>query len=167
MVSFNDITLETISKFWAKVDKSGGPDVCWPWLGELSKKGYGSFRGQRSHRIVWFLTNGVIPEGKLICHSCDVRYPPGDITYRKCCNPSHLWLGSNNENMQDMVDKRRSPSGERNGGAKLTVGQVLEIRRRYIPGKVRMEDLALEFGVSGCAISWILSRRRWRIEPEG
>jgi hypothetical protein len=79
-------TLE--ERFWAKVDKSGGPSACWLWTASTNK-GYGQLeidgRPEGAHRIAYKLSIGPIPNGLSVCHSCD--NPP-------CCNPSHLFLGS-------------------------------------------------------------------------
>lgn len=91
------------SRFWAKVDASGGSDACWPWTGSKKEKGYGQVsrnnRQQRVHRVAYEFHNGPIPAGLFVCHSCD--NPP-------CCNPKHLWLGSASDNSADMRNKGRS-----------------------------------------------------------
>lgn len=97
----------TTSDFWAKVDKSGGPEACWLWTGCLSGFGYGSFAMDHvkynAHRLAWILVNGPIPKGDgfhgtCVCHRCDNP---------KCCNPRHLFLGSQNDNLKDMTRKGR------------------------------------------------------------
>lgn len=108
----------TPDEFWARVGRAG-PDECWPWLGHCLRSGYGQakYAGQRwqAHRLAWTLINGPIPEGLLALHSCDVRYPVGDKSYRRCCNLAHLFLGTHDDNMADMVAKQRAATGERNG----------------------------------------------------
>jgi hypothetical protein len=88
--------------FWARVKKSEAPDDCWLWAGAVNKAGYGQFsKGYGctlAHRYAWELVNGPIPLGLQICHKCDV--PP-------CCNPAHLWLGTQKDNMADCVAKNR------------------------------------------------------------
>ena len=90
-------------RLWEYIDRTGGPDACWPYTGGKYGIGYGFFSigaGKRwpAHRIAWQVTHGVIPYGKFVCHRCD--NPP-------CCNPAHLFLGTPKENMQDMLTKER------------------------------------------------------------
>lgn len=105
--------------FWSKVDTSGGSDSCWPWLRQLSVSGYGQvhFRGKkwRANRVAWELTSGPIPDGMRVCHNCDVRYPAGDILYRRCVNPAHLFLGTDGDNIRDAARKGRMATGDRSG----------------------------------------------------
>ncbi len=86
------MTLE--DRFWMKVDKSAGPEDCWPWIGFRRPDGYGVVgrkgRFIKAHRMAWELTNGPIPEGAgyhgtCVMHRCDRP---------ECVNPKHLELGS-------------------------------------------------------------------------
>ena len=94
-----------MERFWAKVDKSGD---CWLWTASKTKEGYGYFRFdgamRKAHRMSWLLTNGEIPEGMLVCHTCDNP---------SCVNPKHLWLGTNRDNMDDMNAKGRHGFAQR------------------------------------------------------
>ena len=149
-------------RVWAKVDHSAGPDACWPWTATRIDKGYGRIKVAGwyvlAHRVVWELTHGLIPPGLQVLHKCD--NPP-------CCNPAHLFLGTNADNNADMVAKGRaryvSRRGERNGRAKLTADQVLEIRRRSAAGDPA-GALARLFGIAPSTVSNILARRIWACE---
>lgn len=78
-------------------------DGCLEWTGAKHRQGYGRIRVEGkitfTHRLAWQLSFGAIPKGLFVCHACD--NPP-------CCNPKHLWLGTNLENQRDMFAKGRA-----------------------------------------------------------
>lgn len=103
-------------RFWSKV-VANSPADCWEWTGGVTHNGYGKFsigpRGEqrivRSHRLVWEMVYGEVPDGIQVLHRCDNR---------KCCNPEHLFLGTNVDNVADKVAKNRqarviNPRGDR------------------------------------------------------
>lgn len=149
-------------RFWRRVDV-GFSDDCWPWKGERVWNGYGAVRvqGKRgprvvAHRVAYMLTNGSIPDGMKVCHRCDNR---------ACVNPSHLFLGTQAENLADMRAKGRDfppprMVGQRNPGAKLTADQVASIRVAIAGGAVQ-RHLAAEYGVSPSAINLIARGKKW------
>lgn len=140
--------LDPIIRFWAKVDKRG-PDECWPWLAACVKDGYGGLKvyGKtvQAHRFSWELAHGCkIPEGKLVQHSCD--NPP-------CCNPKHLFLGTDKTNAMDMVRK------DRHGMIKLTSATVIKIRTLYREGK-KVSQLSVMFDTPRQTIGGIVTGNR-------
>ena len=100
-------------RFWEKVNRTGGPNACWPYMWRR-RKGYGMFpigeRGKHpAHRVAWEITHGKIGDPKvLVCHRCD--NPP-------CCNPAHLFLGTAADNHADMRAKGRVSRGEKHRAA--------------------------------------------------
>lgn len=130
---------------------------CLEWTGSRQEKGYGQVRYQtrkwQTHRLAYMLAHGEIPEGQYVLHRCD--NPP-------CCNPDHLFLGDQFDNMRDMIRKGRlyNRNGSKNGCSKLTEDDVREIRRLKAEG-VKQVRLAERFGVSTVAISLIVLRKKW------
>ena len=95
------------TRFWSKVNKTDG---CWLWTGYRFHAGYGGFHESQpkrtvrlAHRVAWELTNGLIPDGLHVCHTCDNR---------SCVRPDHLFLGTNADNVADKVAKGRQAKGE-------------------------------------------------------
>jgi len=131
---------------------------CLVWTGNRGRN-YGrlKIRGVkwRVHRFVYTMVNGPIPPGICVCHSCD--NPP-------CCNPKHLFLGTNKENSQDMVRKGRvnGPKGIRNRNARFTDEQIVEIKSKYIPHVVTAEQVGLEYGMNPAYVRYLCSRRSSR-----
>lgn len=160
-----ELTPAIVSRFWALVDR-GAPDACWNWKGPVRGRGYGSFNtGNRSdytHRLAWIITYGQVLPGQVICHRCDNP---------ACCNPAHLFIGSQRDNMRDMVRKGRNRSsvtyrpGSSNPFARLTESQVIAIRNRYQQGGITQQSLAREYGVSRPMIGHIIARRNWKHLP--
>lgn len=148
-------------RFWSKVDRRS-PDECWPWRAAVRRKneGYGAFYFKGRHhpagRIAWFLAKGEMPEpGVVVCHECD--NPP-------CCNPAHLFLGTNQQNTADKVAKGRQAKGSHNGFSKLNEEQVREIKRLKPIGRSPYgfrSELAARFSVSPATITDVWSRR-WK-----
>lgn len=150
--------LDEHDRFWQKVDKS--ENGCWEWTAALCFQGnYGVYRhqgkAQRAHRVSWTLHHGSIPEGFEVCHKCDNP---------RCIRPDHLFLGTHQDNMQDMSRKGRArpPRGENSWSSKLTNKDVARIRRRYKSGKVSQTDLAKEYNLHASQISRIISGRKWK-----
>ena len=137
------------------------PDECWLWQGAVGSKGYGSLRrfgkACTPHRVAYALWVGDIPETMDVLHRCDTPL---------CCNPFHLFLGTQADNNADMVSKNRhAPKrGSENKWAKLTEDVVRQIRgrARLLGGKRCGAVLAAEFGVGRSTIHKIICGQTWR-----
>ncbi len=153
-------TTEDAKRFWAKVARTGS---CWLWRGALNKTtGYGSFSNGRvprngrmvpwpvyAHRFAWMLTNGAIPAGQSVLHSCDVP---------ACVNPAHLFIGTHRDNMRDAAAKGRL-SVPRPSRRALTDDERDAVRRHYATGGVTMKALAAEYGVTPSHIWQIVHKK--------
>ena len=133
---------------------------CLEWTGSKDKNGYGRMRINDKpilvHRIAWEIHNGPIPEGRHILHYCDNP---------NCIRIDHLFLGDQNANNQDCIqkgrDKKRGLRGEDHNLAKFTEDQVMEIRASDERGK----DLAKRYGVAQTTIFDIRKGRSWKHLP--
>ena len=151
-------------RFEAKFTK-GPDDECWMWQGAKNKKGYGKIGGTGrrlrnlyAHRVSYQLYRGEIADGMCICHVCDLP---------SCVNPNHLFQGSAKDNTRDCIKKGRArrgfPKGEINGRAKLTVENVIAIRKATDSGPV----LARAYGVNRQTIGRIRRGIDWKHILEG
>jgi hypothetical protein len=141
-------------RLWTRVDVRFDHAACWEWQGYRDRRGYGQIGVSRprrrlvyAHRLAWEDTNGPIPDGMMVCHSCD--NPP-------CCNPAHLFLGTQRDNMQDASDKGRVKPHN----VKLTEDQVRAIRALY--GTMPQYRIAERFGISKMSVSFIVRRMTWK-----
>lgn len=162
-IALNPEILEEQERFWSKVRISDG---CWEWTGGVSKRKslciYGNFisrffgRGVPSHRMAFLFSRGFLPLGQhvVIRHSCNNT---------RCCNPSHLSIGTQSDNIADMVAANRQmhgenhyltkepwriPRGSQRGNSKLNEDVVAAMRLKYATTNLTHEDLANEIGVS-------------------
>lgn len=129
---------------------------CHEWTAYINPRGYGRFKisGKQvmAHRFAYEMSVAQIPDGLFVCHRCDNR---------RCVNPSHLFLGTNQDNMRDMIAKGRSPRtrlhGEMNGSCKLQARDVAAIRN----SKLSQSKLAAAYGVDQSTISHIKTGKNW------
>jgi len=150
----------------AMVDKSGGPDACWPWTGSQVGKdkhgvGYGQLMGPdhkplAAHRLAYQFEHGRIPKGAMVLHRCGNR---------ACCNPAHLYTGDNAQNMRDKSRHGRAAK-------RLTPQAVALIRAEW---QVAVEQgrkhgtvarLVRQYGVNRKTVQDIIDGLSWRhLEP--
>lgn len=142
-------------RLWSHVRVAEG-DACWEWQGWRNVQGYGKVRvgkrARRAHRVVYEDAYGPIPAGLCVLHRCDNP---------SCVRPDHLFLGTRVDNGADMARKGRQAKGKENGRSKLTMEQVIELRRRYRAGEGSQRALAREFGMSRSATQQALLGQTW------
>jgi hypothetical protein len=156
-------------RFWNKVFKT---ETCWIWKAATDNFGYGRVGIYRprsvapAHRVAWILSGKEeIPKGMDLCHSCD--NPP-------CVNPSHLFIGTRQDNVDDCRKKGRMSVGEKHKRimshvavrgskhykSKITENDV-ELIRKW-DGYLTQERIAKRFGITRAAVSAIIIRRTWK-----
>lgn len=151
-------------RFWKKVRKAG-PEQCWQWTG-CKRNGYGRFRHQgtllTAHRLM-AQSIGLDVCEKVIRHKCDNP---------ACVNPRHLVAGTQLDNVKDRDSRNRGVflTGDRNGNAKLSTGEVSLIRANYASarrtpsGRVArgtVSNIALAIGIDRATIYQIINRKTW------
>jgi hypothetical protein len=139
-------------RFWEKVAKSN-PESCWNWSGSVSPLGYGRIKvgGKKgaavpAHRVSAVLCGLLQDDTAHVLHSCDNRL---------CCNPEHLFIGSHQQNMADMADKKRNRTPRPgNGRQKLSDADRTEIMRLVKQG-INKSDVSRRFNVTPTRIRQI------------
>lgn len=157
-----------VDRLWRQIDIRSESE-CWPWKAKSLIKGYGVIGfGSRvggkilAHRLVWMLThkkdfklNDIqSPECRIVVmHTCDNRL---------CCNPAHLVIGTQKDNVHDMDAKgrrvNRQVKGEMHGNAKLTDDAVRSIRA----DSRKHKEIANDYGVTRANVSYIKRRTAWK-----
>ncbi len=140
---------------WKRLNKTA---TCWLWTGCKFSNGYGRIRISKTetavaHRVAWESTKGNIPRGVLVLHRCDVRH---------CCNPQHLFLGTDLDNVHDCMKKGRRANikGSNHPAAKLNKSRVLAIRNGRKKG-IPLSVFAKRYGVTNQAISMAAIGKSW------
>ncbi len=176
-----DFTPKQLRVFWSRVLKGPGPSDCWIWIGRTDRNGYGRFSGRISkepfqyfaHRVMWCLIHGVVIESsEFVLHRCDHPY---------CVNPDHLFLGTQRDNIEDMIKKGRDKcltkaegkprghkrpdftaalTGSNHFRAKLTESDIPVIRARRSNGE-SLQAIANDFGITFSNVCSICKRKTW------
>lgn len=138
-------------EFWSKPDKKSG---CRLWAGRLRRDGYATLRFEgtprMAHRLAWIDAHGPVPQGFHVLHRCDSRH---------CVNPDHLFLGTDQDRIDNMVRKGRNPvlRGRKNGRAKLSVTVVRKVRNDPRGSRV----VAAELGVDPSTVRYVRRGITW------
>lgn len=136
-------------------------EECWEWNGAFFKSGYGSLsyhsKSHLAHRVSYEIHKGPIPEGMHILHSCDNR---------KCTNPAHLRVGTQADNVDDMISRGRNrpPQDRQAGRAKISDADAIQIRKLCSDG-LAFKEIADRYGLSKSAIKKIHYRETWKHIP--
>lgn len=166
--------LDLLSRFWRKVNKETSSG-CWLWTASKRNKGYGAFAytlddtlyQERAHRFSWMLYCGPIPEGLFVLHRCDTP---------ACVNPEHLFLGTNQDNIKDMLAKGRHVRGgtyckhsglyqkvTEHHSAVLTEEAVRQLRADYATGAYSYTELCNKYQLLSIGHAWrIVHRKAWK-----
>ncbi|ERN52846.1 HNH endonuclease signature motif containing protein [Alkalihalophilus marmarensis] len=140
--------------FWERVNKLG-KEECWEWEGFLMPNGYGQLKNkgknEYAHRFSYSLHFGDFPKELLVCHKCDNR---------KCVNPHHLFLGTHQDNIDDMIQKGRGYKGKP-GTTKLNETKVKMIRT-LVNNNFDKNQIAEVFLVKRCTVANIAAKRLWK-----
>ncbi len=127
------------AKFWSRVDRSGGVNSCWPFIGAKPDKyghsaaGQGMAGSAAAHVVAYTLAMGLpkAPAWDLVLrHLCD---------FKPCCNPAHLMPGTVGENLADRWEAQRegrtgarsvaNPVAAPSGGWKIPAEDLEELDR--------------------------------------
>ena len=151
--------LTPFERLWLGVVHSD--NGCWEWTGPTAGKGYGSIslgrRGTQTytHRLSWTIAHGPVPNDLMVLHRCD--NPP-------CVRPSHLFLGTAQDNMRDMHAKGRwNPGdrrGENNGNSRFSRQDIMRIRKARTAG-LTYSAIAKEHNVSIAHAHRIVTGKAW------
>lgn len=149
-----NLTEKQITNFWNKINIQS-KEECWNWGGCKIKTGYGCVmlngKIEKAHRVSYYLKHGDIPEDMYVCHTCDNP---------SCVNPDHLFVGTQKDNMQDMISKGRAcdRKGTANPKNKFTEEQVIAIRNDDRP----YSQIAKDYNTNKSRISEIKLYKTWR-----
>ena len=146
--------MSSAQRFWSKVAPAPS-ECCWEWTACIESNHYGRVwfnnRKALAHRVAYQLAKGEIPDGLVVRHTCDNP---------ACCNPDHLILGTQADNMVDMVKRKRNcnPKGEQHYGSKLTTAQVMEV----YSSPLNQYEIAKLYNIDQSIVSRIKHKKIWK-----
>jgi len=140
-----------IQRFFDNIKFPSDLSSCWIWIGCNNGNGYGRLiidnKKVFAHRFSYELFIKPIPKKMFICHHCDNP---------QCVNPDHLFIGTQKDNMQDMIKKNRCTY------SKVTIKEVLEIRKLYVLKDIAYKQLAKKYSVTEQTIKDIVNKKTWQ-----
>ena len=146
---------DRFDKKWIPITDCG----CYLWTAAVNKNGYGKFASNGgwilAHRYAYERENGKIPEGLIVCHSCDNP---------SCVNVNHMFLGTHADNNKDRDQKNRNRQlcGEDHGRSKLTIDQVRELRELVKNGALSAYAASKKFGINHKTSRNIVEGKLWK-----
>ncbi len=170
-----DIPSKYIQMFHDKVQIQ--PNGCHYFMGNVQNNGYMNYYYYREDKRIRYITAhkfGALISGKFtedqineycVLHDCDQNYETHDITYRRCCNPDHLWIGTVQDNIQDCINKGRYKKpprmiGEDNFNATLTQTQAEWVIENHY--KITQQRMAEILNLSPSTIQAIHMNKTWK-----
>jgi hypothetical protein len=148
-------------RFWRMVDKKGDEE-CWEWTGALDSFGYGIIKDEKprggrlikAHRLSHRIHFGDIPVGLYVLHKCDNR---------KCVNPNHFFLGTYQDNSDDMYKKGRNVNlrGSKIGTSRFTESEIVEIKTDYFVNKMSTREISVKYSVNQTYVYQIIHGTVW------
>ena len=146
----------TSDQFWTHVDRSTGPEGCWPWTGGRDANGYGMVRWHgkriRAHRVALELDGRPVGPGLVGRHLC--------AGPKCCCNPLHLAPGTRSDDVQDCLRLGRHRHGQQS--RLLTLNQAIEVRWLYRRGLATSPELARLYGIPAARVRHLATDAPYR-----
>lgn len=136
--------------------------ACWEWTGGKTSDGYGAIRfrehGTKVHRALFIYLYGELPPETCVLHRCDNR---------SCCNPFHLFTGTQSDNINDAVLKGRQPraAGEKQWQHILTADDVMKMRQIRKESGLKYSAIAEQFGVATITAAQAIIGHSWAHLP--
>jgi hypothetical protein len=143
------------------------PFECWNWNAHKLTSGYGHWQINHSkynkhwltHRFSYFsYKDNTLSDEDIVCHTCDNP---------SCVNPEHLFKGTQQDNIDDIINKGRGQKGSKVTNSKLNEDDVIEILRLLSEKKLKQTEIAKRFGVGDNIISNIKNNKAWKHVERG
>src|SRR5712671_2284212 len=138
-----------------------GPTDCWPWTGIIGTWGYGVFwlRGHNinASRATYLLLVAAVPKNLVVCHTCDNP---------ACCNPAHLWVGTQADNLRDCRIKGRAKNVRGKDHprtlAKLSPRLIEKAKKLHYEKGISQSEIGRRWGVHSSVISRAVRNKTWK-----